>query len=64
MLKIFCGSDTVNSRRSFIGEKETLEKSGITCILLESTSMENIDATFAQHASLFAEKNAFFIEIA
>ncbi|MBP9870169.1 MAG: hypothetical protein KBC53_01555, partial [Nitrosomonas sp.] len=39
-----------------------LEKRGVSCIVLESSAMENIDATFAQHESLFNSENAFFIE--
>lgn len=62
MLKIFCGSNSADSRRSFISEKISLEKRGVSCIVLESSAMENIDATFAQHESLFNTENAFFIE--
>lgn len=62
MLKIFCGSNSADSRRSFILEKKALEKRGVNCIVLESSDMENLDAMIAQHASLFSEENAFFLE--
>jgi len=62
MLKIFCGSNTADSRRSFISEKSALEKRGVSCIVIESSDMENLDAMVAQHESLFSKENAFFIE--
>lgn len=62
MLKIFCGSNTADSRTYFIAEMNKLEKAGIACMVLSLTDLENMDAAFAQHASLFNEQTAFFAE--
>lgn len=62
MLTIYCGDNTIQSRRAFVDHKRRLVQEEHECIEIQPSEVRMLDQIIYGSASLFSTKQAYFLE--